>query len=891
MSVQINIASTRYEELKKNPLLFLHLYENIRYDDNGREHDYSQWQSIDRDLGISFDADDFANRSFGYCLTLLSKTEEQNDESSKTAPDTLCVTISNVTGRDPSEWIVIFNSFIAKHQSPELRNYAFLEMLWALDKLPWNSAVLENSLLSYPEETRFFIIDHLTKVGRCLSLGKQKLLKEVCEAIGGRYNIYIPKSISELYKDKTYNPTTNLFQLIDRILERPYNARQIKGYDEYNQVIAIYKWLNTDEPLPDYMILKQPIFALVSDETRLDFVKRYFHDIRKGHTTLDLDILSKFKDNPFDDFIRYRYCLESPADSIVLTVPLLCDSLITLHNTKGTAFQSFDGVLDFAMLHCNPNNPRIDFKLNRILPSCDNSAVYNDHFKGFIDYSIVTRIEESLLTEERLIQELRDILDRYGRRKTYYVCSFSDNSPISEDIRPKCLKRIGTQGKECMTLLSYSDKWEVKGDRMPVINPFLKSPFDKFEDNKFYDIDWEMISISLFKDYILALPEKFTIISDREFIVPSYSKREQSFDLYLVELFGEKLRMRIIPQDKAIVNLAFDVFGIKKRILCNLSDEERTSLDSEKYKAVIKQYQEAEALEVYQRTVSSLQDEIGVPLSPGGFFEVPFDKDLLYKLVRKYYFKATISEKDDLMKRSFLKKQAIQEFKPFCAPKLADAKNPAIGIPFFWCRGHECFHNNLDGQKLSDNTHWKSYSLYHMIEIMGYPKLKETEAGYEPDEVVRRYIAICNKVLQKFRRLKCRACGHLLFSEKTFGFNRYNYYGCANPGCIEYKKPVYLNFCFSCKSGLIDSRDSKQCTNGWYICPTCFACCNDALYERQAQKHVLDGHPIPERLRSMLGLGHNDKGIYYCPKCGTKMDVIDKGKNGVSKECPNCKHR
>jgi hypothetical protein len=346
--------------------------------------------------------------------------------------------------------------------------------------------------------------------------------------------------------------------------------------------------------------------------------------------------------------------------------------------------------------------------------------------------------------------------------------------------------------------------------------------------------------------------------------------------------------MRIIPQDKAIVNLAFDVFGIKKRILSNLSDEERTSLDSEKYKAVIKQYQEAEALEVYQRTVSSLQDEIGVPLSPGGFFEVPFDKDLLYKLVRKYYFKATISEKDDLMKRSFLKKQAIQEFKPFCAPKLADAKNPAIGIPFFWCRGHECFHNNLDGQKLSDNTHWKSYSLYHMIEIMGYPKLKETEAGYEPDEVVRRYIAICNKVLQKFRRLKCRACGHLLFSEKTFGFNRYNYYGCANPGCIEYKKPVYLNFCFSCKSGLIDSRDSKQCPNGWYICPSCLACCNDEQYERQAQRYELSGRPIPPRIQRMLGHGHNNQGIYYCFKCGNQMEgrVDDSGR--TFSECPNC---
>lgn len=49
----IDITSDRFDELNKNHLFFLRLYTNIHYDEQGREQDYSKWQSIDRDLGIS----------------------------------------------------------------------------------------------------------------------------------------------------------------------------------------------------------------------------------------------------------------------------------------------------------------------------------------------------------------------------------------------------------------------------------------------------------------------------------------------------------------------------------------------------------------------------------------------------------------------------------------------------------------------------------------------------------------------------------------------------------------------------------------------------------------------------------------------------------------------
>ena len=65
MAQTADINKTRYEELKKNPLFFLKFFENIRYDNNWKEIDYSRWSSLDRDLNISFDAGTFADREVG----------------------------------------------------------------------------------------------------------------------------------------------------------------------------------------------------------------------------------------------------------------------------------------------------------------------------------------------------------------------------------------------------------------------------------------------------------------------------------------------------------------------------------------------------------------------------------------------------------------------------------------------------------------------------------------------------------------------------------------------------------------------------------------------------------------------------------------------------------
>lgn len=134
---------------------------------------------------------------------------------------------------------------------------------------------------------------------------------------------------------------SNLFTLVDEIFDAPFQPEKVIPLVATNPLAAVYKWFHSEEGLSDYSVLR-PVFSMLNENKRLGVVKRYFHDIRLGHTKIDFSIISQFKDNDFGEFIRYRYCIESPAEPIILTIPLLCDNIITLYNSKGSTFQTFD---------------------------------------------------------------------------------------------------------------------------------------------------------------------------------------------------------------------------------------------------------------------------------------------------------------------------------------------------------------------------------------------------------------------------------------------------------------------------------------------------------------------------------------------------------------------
>jgi hypothetical protein len=115
------------------------------------------------------------------------------------------------------------------------------------------------------------------------------------------------------------------------------------------------------------------------------------------------------------------------------------------------------------------------------------------------------------------------------------------------------------------------------------------------------------------------------------------------------------------------------------------------------------------------------------------------------------------------------------------------------------------------------------------------------------------------------------------------------YFECFTPDCPEKGKPYYLSHCLNTDCvGPIDGRDSKECPNGWLICPQCGSCCSTNVFERRYKFLRENGYQVPLSLKRLIdnNAGHSENGEYFCYKCGSPLEAIS-GEQEIDHICTN----
>jgi len=247
-------------------------------------------------------------------------------------------------------------------------------------------------------------------------------------------------------------------------------------------------------------------------------------------------------------------------------------------------------------------------------------------------------------------------------------------------------------------------------------------------------------------------------------------------------------------------------------------------------------------------------------------------KSLLYIRGYKSTFIDNETEKDT--------KQIPINYNKICYPQFSNKRNELLDMFFLWCNKSICFKSALVYQK-----DWRKYKLIDFLIILDYGVTEETPCGLVPNKKYRKFIDIMLKASKITEHMKCKNCSHILIPIKqTANTNDYSYYICQNPQCSQYKKVIYLNHCYNCRYGIIDSRETHECSNGMFICPDCFSCCSNDFFQKQADKYTSYNMDIPQKLKECLGKGHADKGIQICPKCLTQFSKDES-------KCPNCSYQ
>ena len=217
----------------------------------------------------------------------------------------------------------------------------------------------------------------------------------------------------------------------------------------------------------------------------------------------------------------------------------------------------------------------------------------------------------------------------------------------------------------------------------------------------------------------------------------------------------------------------------------------------------------------------------------------------------------------------------------FCECRLANDLSRGEALPFYWCDNKPCFRNII---RFHTPEEWEQYTLLDFMRIFRIPvDYTNRVNGFTKFG----YYIFFNTYLKGFAKfyehLKCRECGELLHPKDLSNFATMSVteFSCQNPNCSEKDNIVYLNHCFNrpkC-TAIIDSRDSKKCPNGRYICPECGGCCSTKNEQNRLSNLQMTGGYIPQHLSVFIErrLGHWEKDERYCYKCGKIMSQTSDG--------------
>jgi len=211
----------------------------------------------------------------------------------------------------------------------------------------------------------------------------------------------------------------------------------------------------------------------------------------------------------------------------------------------------------------------------------------------------------------------------------------------------------------------------------------------------------------------------------------------------------------------------------------------------------------------------------------------------------------------------------------FCEGRLSNRPHDMFKKEFWWCAGQPCFSKC---ETLHKPVEWEKYTLLDFCEILGLNTDEINKMGdFIPKGHYYQFIALINSFNRLLDKLYCKDCEHILFPS-DFGTSHFAAhtvvrFRCRNDACSN-NDEIYLNHCLNGQcNNIIDSRVSKRCDNGLFICDNCGSCCSHNMLERRLSNLKLNGGFIHDKLVKFVDekLGHLERAEYFCYKCKSEM--------------------
>jgi cold shock CspA family protein len=270
------------------------------------------------------------------------------------------------------------------------------------------------------------------------------------------------------------------------------------------------------------------------------------------------------------------------------------------------------------------------------------------------------------------------------------------------------------------------------------------------------------------------------------------------------------------------------------------------------------------------------------------FIELPNNKHFDNNLHLVYFTRQFKNEKNIL-------EDNIPHGIIYCEGRKANKDHGNFKKEFWWCANQECFQNcvndhlNEEGAKDLEKDFWEEYTLLDFLRILNVNVDENNGLDRIKDGNYHKFLGHINAFNRLLERLYCDECRNLVYPKDTshFALFRDVRFYCIEETCSKKHAEIYLNNCLygECKT-VIDSRISKRCKHGLFICHNCGTCCSEDLFKRRLANLNKVGGFIHEELMDNVAKqnGHLEKKEYYCFKCSGMMTEM----NTHTYQCKGC---
>lgn len=193
-------------------------------------------------------------------------------------------------------------------------------------------------------------------------------------------------------------------------------------------------------------------------------------------------------------------------------------------------------------------------------------------------------------------------------------------------------------------------------------------------------------------------------------------------------------------------------------------------------------------------------------------------------------------------------------------------------LPGWWCYGGACYKNNI--HQHSKREEYTLYDFIYILQLQETLDYKDTKGYIVPNGNYVRFMSVLNWFNRAQTHLYCKECGKVLEPYYISNFHAYTIteFECRNPICRQKNIKIYLNHCFNGEChNIIDSRETKQCPNGKYICKSCGVCCSSYMFRNKMAT-------------SNLQTLHWENQEFYCPLCGERLIQVTQSKYKCSND-------